>query len=216
MIMEEGKDLADLALAALMDRHFQFLRRLSDDAARQCLLPFEENATTDLKDIAVFGVPVQNNPVYLLHFIGRVAHFMRQFPVVGQQQKPGRVLIQAAYGMQPASQVLRDKLQDGLLRMGVADSAHCRLRFMEKEINLLGEMDRTTVKKDFVRRWTDIERRLCDLFAVDGHAAGQDRLKGLAPGTDAGVRQKYLKTHKAASLPGLACPQRAGNSGKGD
>jgi hypothetical protein len=58
----------------------------------------------------------------------------------------------------------------------------------------------------------DVARGLGDLFAVDSHAAALDRLKGLTPGTDAGMRQEYLQTHKTTALaktpPGSAAPQK--------
>ena len=199
MIMKQGKNPSDLALTAFVDRHLQFFRCLPDNTARRCLLALQKNALADLTDIAVFGVPIQNHSIYFLHFIRRVTHLVRQFPVVGQQEKPGRVLIQAAHGMQPASEMLRDEFQDGLGRMGIADSAHRRLGLMEKKINFPGELDDAAVKTHLVRRWMDVARGLGDLFAVDSHAAALDRLKGLTPGTDAGMRQEYLQTHKTTA-----------------
>ncbi len=125
--------------------------------------------------------------VDLLDAVARVRHGQRQRAVVGDQEQPLAVAVQAAYGIKPAA-ILRQILQDRAPPLGIVAGAEHVVRLVEQQVNAPFRPQRTAIECDRVAARIEGHAHLRDRLAVDGDASGGDQAFAGAARTSAALR----------------------------
>ena len=119
---------------------------------------------------------------------------MQQLPIVGKQQQPFGLLVQAANGLQvPVPHLLRQKLHDSLLFciLRGSDIAHGLVHHHHPaRIAAHG----ASVQLHRVRCRVDFSAGVFLGLSVHGHPPGFQQLLYLAAGSRAAVTQKFVQT----------------------
>jgi len=135
------------------------------------------------------------------HLERRVREPVRELAVVGEQEQPGRVRVQAADRVEPlAAAHERDDRRAPLRVLRGADVAGRLVERIDHVAALEG--DPGAVDRDRVLL-PHVACRVAHDLATDGHAAGEHELLGGAAGGDAGMSQVFGEAHGAATIGGV-------------
>lgn len=129
--------------------------------------------------------PRQTDPVGFFHFVARVRETCHKIAVVGKQNQPFAVLVQASGGDQTHGFCLRNQIHRFFCGMAVFQSADISARFIEHDIQFFGwRGNGSAVEQNFVAG-ADPHGAAFRRDAVDRDSAGSDEFLCAAPGTDA-------------------------------
>lgn len=113
--------------------------------------------------------------------------------IIGQQQQPLGVEIEAADGKQPR-QIGRQIVEDGRAAFGIAGGSDTAARLMIQEKASTFRFRQGLAVEQHLILVADIERRAIDDLAVDADAAGGDEVLGVAARGNAGTRHALGQT----------------------
>ena len=145
------------------------------------------------------GGVAHDRAVGLGHLEARVREAVGELAVVGEQDQPGGVGVEAPDRVEAA--VGLDEVDDGRAAVGVVrgrDDARGLVEDVDRAL-VLGGADRLAVDRDRVAA-VDVARRVADDLAADGHAPVEDQLLGGAARGDPGVGEVLGEPHGGATI----------------
>ena len=136
--------------------------------------------------------------------MARMDERVSQLPIVGEEQKPGGVLIESADREQPRKTVGRHQLRNATSIMRIGHSAQISCWLVEHEHHLLfGKRNARTIELHHSAGRIDLRAHLAHHFPVHAHPPRSDELLRSTPTRNARAREEFLEAnrfHEAASL----------------
>ena len=138
--------------------------------------------------------------VDLVHMVLRMGEGVCQHPVVGEEQKPGRVGVETPHVDERRVVHAIHQLEDRVLCMGVGRARHVSGRLVQHKIGMLGgQLDCRAVQLHHIGAGRHLCRQLQCHFPVHPHASGRNQLLGLAAALcRARACQKAVQAHRRA------------------
>ena len=166
------------------------------------LAVFERDALGDAVHIGARQRFVERHLVDFLLLVGRVRQLLRKVAVVGEQQQPEAVLVEASHRVDALRAGARDQLHDRLSGMGIVERSDVALGLVQHQVDLLLALHRLVVEPHFVGR-QHLGPQFGDDLAVDRNDARRDEIVGLAARADARLGDEAVQAHLARLLLGI-------------
>jgi len=125
--------------------------------------------------------------------------FLGEIPVVGQQQYPGSIPIESAYGVNPFGGGFFNQVHHGFSSLGVLHGSDMVLGFVQQDIyQVFAGRQLLSLGADIVF-FRNLKPRLGNDLPVHRHFPRPYNIGGVAPGRNARMREKLIERH------GIAC-----------
>jgi len=134
-----------------------------------------------------------------------VGEAVGQFAVVGDQQQPLAVFIEATDGEQPLGRLGKEVNHPGPT-LGVAVGAEHPGRLVDQIVRPAMDAESLAIEPDILCVGIDAGPQFRDGLAIHGHPARGDVLFAAAAGPNAGHRQQSLQPHSRINLWTVAHP----------
>src|SRR5688500_16394770 len=126
--------------------------------------------------------------------VARVHQAFGETAVVGEDEQPVRVVVEASHGIEIAANAgALEQLDHSRAMFGIAARAHIAARLVHQEVTALGPRQPAAVHADVVGGRVGARAKLAHGFAVHHHAAVDDQLLGGPPRGDACFGDELLK-----------------------
>src|SRR5439155_809034 len=187
-------------LAALVDRELEEVGAQAPHASGRRAAVVELDALAQAADRVVADRPPRHaGSVGLGHLEARVGQPVRELAVVGEQDQPGAVGVQAPDRVQPP-RAARSQLDDGGPGVGVARRGdHAPGLVHRVDDALARRAQRLAVERD-AARVVDVARRVGDDLPAHADPSRADDVLGGAPGGDAVVGKVLGQAHTLTSM----------------
>ena len=182
---------AHLPVAALVEDELDAARGEPLRLGRRRAAVLELDALAEAPDRVLVGIALDRGDVDLLDPVARVRDPVRELAVVREQDRAGRVRVEAADG-DDADRVV-DEVDDGAPSLRVARGRDDAGGLVQEDVRELLPRNRLPVDRDPVVA-ADVGVELAGL-PVDGDAPGLDQLVGLAAGGDTGASEEGIEPH---------------------
>ena len=211
-VPELREHAADLAVLALAQRHLQERAVLADllelelHARRRPLR--QPHATARLVEVLFGQSPANEHRVQLADAVARMRHLEREAAVVGDQDQPFAVHVEAP-DREDATADRRQQIDDALLLLVARVRAHDTLRLVEQHVDRLFRLQPGAIEAHVVLLRIDAHAELGDELAIDLDTAAADQLVGVAATADAGLGEEVVEADLAvgdrrATIRGVA------------
>lgn len=133
-----------------------------------------------------------------------MGHLLRERPIVGEDEQPFRLRVQASHRMEPGHRGVpaavallqrRDhQLHHRIRNMGIVTRGHVTLGFVQQDVEVLDVPgDRLAVYRDVIALRVDPQAELADHLTIDRYFPIRDQALGVAPRGDAGACENFLQ-----------------------
>ena len=146
------------------------------------------NALSDAEHVILGQGLVQNDVVKLRDFAARMGQLLGQVAVVGEQQQPRGLLVEAAYRIDALGAGVLDEFHHGVALVGVVSRGDKAFGLVEQDVAQLLAVERLAAIHHLVLGLHFVAHRGDD-FVVHHDAASLDEVVGLAARADATVGQ---------------------------
>ena len=180
-----------LAIAPLVERELDPVAAKPARARRRSEAVFQLNTVGEPAHDVVVRLAFDLDLVHLLDAVARVREPVRERAVVGEQQRAGRIGIEAADWNH--ARLVRHELDDRRSALRIVRGRDDACGLVQQQVRELLLRDLATVDLDAVGRLhegVELPR-----LAVDEHAAGFDQVVGLAPRRHSGPCEIRVEAH---------------------
>ena len=136
------------------------------------------------------------DPVGLFHFIPGMGEFRYEIAVVGKQDQPFAVLVQASGGNQPDLFRLRDEIDRFFGGVPVVQGADVAPRLIQHDVKFFRRRSNRSAPEFHAVAGHDPHRAAFGSDSVDFDQSGSDQPFGTAAGADSGSAQKFGQTDR--------------------
>ena len=180
-----------LVLAAFMDDELDARGTERADLRGRRAAVVEVDALGQLPERLWTRLALHLDVVDLVHLVARVREAMCQLSVVREQERAGRVRVEAADGHQPRRMV--DEVDDGRASLRVARRRDDAGRLVQEDVGELLRRDAAPVDLDHIPSPNEVVQLAA--ASVDRDAPGLDQLVGAAARGDPGTGEVGIQSH---------------------
>jgi hypothetical protein len=189
------RNLADLPLATLAQHHphpCAALTGIQHFYPSRCgALALQHHAFTPLPQRVRVGHRIQQRPVLFFYFEARVRQLMCQFAIVGQQDQPFAIGVQATDRKQAGLRF--HQFNHGGPTVGILYRRDNANGFVEQYVGTLGGLtDLCAIHRNHINIRVNPRTLFLHHTAIDGNATVGNQLFAIAPRRDSSTRQHFL------------------------